>query len=753
MRYKFTDEIVDNENFILEESDKIHPCLLKNNRNDIIKALEFLSSDEKFLYLHGFLGTGKRQFVEYICEYLSNEVIKLEYFCKEATVCDDILLSFTDLIEKSFSFRNFNNNNAKITTLISKFQQMVITIKKPILIILHTVDNVSDSNWENTKESFLSILKEENIKIIITTHAMKTNLLGDIEENRKIFLKAFTQDIFKDFIAMYNIKCSDKQAEDFYALTRGYYFYTALSVKIMQTLNMNLSDFMQKIKAASTSFDSYLGEFYISLIPIEIRNFFWFLKAIRHGLSFNALAVLELFDEITIQYLKANLIVFQSDEIIYLHDYFAQRVDMIIPEKTQIKLHKYIIGIYENQLKESLNNRAILISRQALRAEIDYHSYKIQLIESGGNIDSASVNNQEAAVSVCSDENNSKPVNNSVADKMAKAKMLESEDKITEAISILTTLIDSEEINLTTLVELRLSLARLYKQAGDLAHSLHYFELVESYYKNNKELINLNYLHYEMTELYYKMYKHERAIETIKTVIYSVDTPQSLMVSSCTLLGNIYTDMNNPDEAFAYYQKALDSLDENVDDSILCELYFKFALANDDRGNINLAYEYYNRCISITKNNNYIALAYSNLASCYYESDNIDDALSCFIKAYDLEKNQNNYDGIYYTASHIAEIYYNKMSTSALKYLLEAKQSAEFLNEAFYMIKSTLALGDYYYNLNGKKKAALNEYFKAKQIAVNSSEDIEITIIDKRIKDMKLRMSENDYMEISSKYE
>lgn len=753
MRYKFTDEIVDNENFILEESDKIHPCLLKNNRNDIIKALEFLSSDEKFLYLHGFLGTGKRQFVEYICEYLSNEVIKLEYFCKEATVCDDILLSFTDLIEKSFSFRNFNNNNAKITTLISKFQQMVITIKKPILIILHTVDNVSDSNWENTKESFLSILKEENIKIIITTHAMKTNLLGDIEENRKIFLKAFTQDIFKDFIAMYNIKCSDKQAEDFYALTRGYYFYTALSVKIMQTLNMNLSDFMQKIKAASTSFDSYLGEFYISLIPIEIRNFFWFLKAIRHGLSFNALAVLELFDEITIQYLKANLIVFQSDEIIYLHDYFAQRVDMIIPEKTQIKLHKYIIGIYENQLKESLNNRAILISRQALRAEIDYHSYKIQLIESGGNIDSASVNNQEAAVSVCSDENNSKPVNNSVADKMAKAKMLESEDKITEAISILTTLIDSEEINLTTLVELRLSLARLYKQAGDLARSLHYFELVESYYKNNKELINLNYLHYEMTELYYKMYKHERAIETIKTVIYSVDTPQSLMVSSCTLLGNIYTDMNNPDEAFAYYQKALDSLDENVDDSILCELYFKFALANDDRGNINLAYEYYNRCISITKNNNYIALAYSNLASCYYESDNIDDALSCFIKAYDLEKNQNNYDGIYYTASHIAEIYYNKMSTSALKYLLEAKQSAEFLNEAFYMIKSTLALGDYYYNLNGKKKAALNEYFKAKQIAVNSSEDIEITIIDKRIKDMKLRMSENDYMEISSKYE
>ena len=52
----------------------------------------------------------------------------------------------------------------------------------------------------------------------------------------------------------------------------------------------------------------------------------------------------------------------------------------------------------------------------------------------------------------------------------------------------------------------------------------------------------------------YKTYKNDRAIETIKKVIYSVDTPQSLMVSACTLLGNIYSDINNPQEAFSYYQ-------------------------------------------------------------------------------------------------------------------------------------------------------------------------------------------------------
>lgn len=51
------------------------------------------------------------------------------------------------------------------------------------------------------------------------------------------------------------------------------------------------------------------------------------------------------------------------------------------------------------------------------------------------------------------------------------------------------------------------------------------------------------------------------------------------MVSSCTLLGNIYSAMNNPDEAYSYYQKALESLDDNTTNETRAELYFKYALA------------------------------------------------------------------------------------------------------------------------------------------------------------------------------
>ncbi len=87
---------------------------------------------------------------------------------------------------------------------------------------------------------------------------------------------------------------------------------------------------------------------------------------------------------------------------------------------------------------------------------------------------------------------------------------------------------------------------------------------------------------------------------------------------------------------------------------------------------------------------------------------------NCFIKAYEIEKSKNNYEGIYYTAFHLAKIYLKENSDNALKYLLEAKSSAEFINEEFYMLETSIALGDYYYNFSDKYKESLREYFKAK---------------------------------------
>ncbi len=746
MTYQFLNNSIDINDVVLPNSDKIHPLLLKNDDADIKKALAFLATDEKFLYVHGFLGTGKRQFINYVADFLQKDVIKLEYYCKESTVCDDILLYFIDIIEKT-ALSKAVNLNTKVTTLAVKFQTYISSIKKPFIIILHSFDDISQDNSNLVSQNLQEALtKNSNLKVILSTRALVQGILGNIKFDKKIFLKAFSKDIFKEFLTTSQINCTDTTLEDFYKYTRGYYYYTALSIKIIQAMKISLNDFLEKFAMSGMNFDSYLGITYINLIPNTIRNFFWFLRTVRHGLTFNALAVFELYDEFSIEYLKTNLMIFQVGEIIYVQDYFQQNIDISIPAKTEIKLHKYIISIYEKQLKEPLQTREILISRQALRAEIDFHNNCIKNIEVGSK-------NEEKQVKTTTQ----KPIEEKTViaegleSKLQTARKLHEEKKNTEAIELYSKILEDEKIDVQTKNEVRLALAKVYKEIGSYSKAVYYLERIETYYKKNNEVINLNYLYYELTDIYFLMYKCERAIKTIKKVIYSVDTPQSLMVASCTLLGNIYTSQNNPNEAYSYYKKALESLDENTSEETLSELYFKYALASDDRGDEKTAFEYYTKCITLNEDNPYKSLAYSNMGACYFDNNNLADAKDCLKKAYDIEKRNNDYDGIYYNASQLAEVLVAMHDKNALNYLIEAKQSAEFLDEGYYIMESCVALGDYYYNDSSLAKKALKEYFEAKRIAVAIGDDVEK--IDNRIKDMKLRMNKEEFSEIENKYE
>lgn len=746
MTYQFLNNSIDINDVVLPNSDKIHPLLLKNDDADIKKALAFLATDEKFLYVHGFLGTGKRQFINYVADFLQKDVIKLEYYCKESTVCDDILLYFIDIIEKT-ALSKAVNLNTKVTTLAVKFQTYISSIKKPFIIILHSFDDISQDNSNLVSQNLQEALtKNSNLKVILSTRALVQGILGNIKFDKKIFLKAFSKDIFKEFLTTSQINCTDTTLDDFYKYTRGYYYYTALSIKIIQAMKISLNDFLEKFAMSGMNFDSYLGITYINLIPNTIRNFFWFLRTVRHGLTFNALAVFELYDEFSIEYLKTNLMIFQVGEIIYVQDYFQQNIDISIPAKTEIKLHKYIISIYEKQLKEPLQTREILISRQALRAEIDFHNNCIKNIEVGSK-------NEEKQIKTTMQ----KPIEEKTViaegleSKLQTARKLHEEKKNTEAIELYSKILEDEKIDVQTKNEVRLALAKVYKEIGSYSKAVYYLERIETYYKKNNEVINLNYLYYELTDIYFLMYKCERAIKTIKKVIYSVDTPQSLMVASCTLLGNIYTSQNNPNEAYSYYKKALESLDENTSEETLSELYFKYALASDDRGDEKTAFEYYTKCITLNEDNPYKSLAYSNMGACYFDNNNLADAKDCLKKAYDIEKRNNDYDGIYYNASQLAEVLVAMHDKNALNYLIEAKQSAEFLDEGYYIMESCVALGDYYYNDSSLAKKTLKEYFEAKRIAVAIGDDVEK--IDNRIKDMKLRMSKEEFSEIENKYE
>jgi len=122
------------------------------------------------------------------------------------------------------------------------------------------------------------------------------------------------------------------------------------------------------------------------------------------------------------------------------------------------------------------------------------------------------------------------------------------------------------------------------------------------------------------------------------------------------------------------------------------------------------------------------------------------------MKSYSIEKTNNNYEGIYYTASYLAKIYLKTNPSKVLDFLIEAKQSAEFINEDFYILEATVALGDYYYDHPDMSRKALTEYFNARKIAGNYGDMVDIAKIEERINDMKQRMDSSDYKKLEDTY-
>ena len=103
-------------------------------------------------------------YISYLEKFLNNETIVLKYYCKEGTVCDDILLNFIHKIEIN-PISKAIKTNSKIIILMSKLIQYISSIKKPFLIILHSFDDMQTENMQLVIKFLQSIIKSNNIKI------------------------------------------------------------------------------------------------------------------------------------------------------------------------------------------------------------------------------------------------------------------------------------------------------------------------------------------------------------------------------------------------------------------------------------------------------------------------------------------------------------------------------------------------------------------------------------------------------------
>lgn len=728
------------------KSTHISTFLQANNTSELKKIYDFYMSSQRLLVLTGFGGTGKRLLIEHSMGFLAPNVLRLEYDCKSATVCDDILLNFIDVMQKTSDVKKLVT--PKIENFVKTFSRYVSICNFPIVIFINSFDNIQEKNAKLILDFLFSVLNYDKVKLIITGKTFDSNIIPKQFNFVKIISKPLNKALFIDYLKAKKVEASESEFEELYKYTRGYYYYTKLIASVLISTNLSVKDFLNKCKNSGKIFDKYLSDMAISALSIPIRNFFWFLLVLRHGISYDALSVFDLYDEMSVKHLLQNGYIYENAGTICVSGYFHSSVEILIPLKIKQKLHRYIVDMYKTQLHEQPEKRVLKLSRQSLNAEIDYHLLCADSTEEQVNpiqVQSKQDVNQEVQFEQAVEKKNTLTEEELFVQANSYCKAF----KFTEAIEAYNKILGIVS-DIRKKVDIFILLGRVYAQISEWSKSLHYYTLAQEFFENNKEPINVNYIKFELADVYYNTFNTQEARKTLRDVIYSQYSPKGLMLDACLHLGNIEDSVSNYKEAFNYYKQGIDSIDETSSPRTVQELYFRYAVALDEAGNKDLAIKYYNSYLA-TKAEDFVSPVYCNLGTLYEENSDIKTAEKYFLKAYNFDLRKNNYDGIYYASMHLANMYLGKVPKKALQYAKTAQNSAETLNDSFYIAQAHLLLGDCYYRMNDNENA-LKEYIGVYVSVKNEFSKENLKKITDRIRDMELRLGTEKYAEIMKAY-
>lgn len=791
MNCKFTDTDTDKKTIL--KQGNINPFLLENNSKNINSIYNFFEGDKNLLLINGFMGTGKTSLLEHCMSYLNRDCIILRYQCFETTILDDILLNFFQEFKELSSIGKIQVPKTKSENFTQKINSYFESIDKPTVVVINSYEEI----LKNNKPAILDFIKHlctiSNVKVVIISKAQVSSDF-DIPYD-KVTILALEKALFEKYLRSENFKQIGPFTDELYKHTRGYFFYTNLSIKIMKLKNMSLIDFLGAYSKSFLTFNDFILREALSIVDPVSGHLLRFLTIMRHPVSITLLKTLQLYDEERVQFFIDNLIFSKFENSLYLESYYKEISENSIPDNVRIKIHQGCVDLYNTQLPLKPLERDLLLSRQTMRNEIEYHNMFIpqkpmlvlqdlpqeaytqyseqaqEIKEEPQIVDTKEEKDEkikkmsfifdedefgvldtiaDSIKSYISFSDKRKQEENedsklSFAELIDRAKQEESAFNYKHAVSLYQKALlqkDNEEYY-TYLPDIYTNLAMNYQQLSNWYEAKRYFEMAKDFYKSIGDKENFNKMKYNIANVYYMTFKKEKA-KALLSEIEKETVSGELKIKAYNLHASMTNDTTASEK---YYKKALEYSEENVNKLVLAELYYKYANVLEDLDDENAAIEYYKKCIGSDTDSEYMSGALSNIATMYDEMGDRELAVKYYRQSQKIDKSTGNLNGIYSTSIKLAEIYSAKEPETALKYYNKALTIAKQLNETFYIISTSTALGDFYYNRK-EDKLAYENYKVAYELTKKNDDKENSERIADRINDIKIRLGEERFKEI-----
>lgn len=737
------------EDYSTRASANINSHVLKNNESGLKKTFNFFQGDAKILLLNGFAGVGKKQVAEHTLSYADKNTIALKYVCMESSKLDDIHLTFLDSLKKKTAVKGSAELDA-ISEISDKVKYIISKLDLNFIIVLYNFDNVREENRHDILNYLFSMSEKKNIKTVIVSRVFDTDVIPSDIKYVKVMIKALSKNITETYMKEFGIKVTPQMLEQFYRLSRGYFFSVCLSVKIMINKGFSLNDFIVQYTNSGLKFDDFLAQTYYKLIVGTTKSAFNLFVTLHHGLNIKILQTIGSYPEGIFKTLSDNYYIYKKEGLYYPSEFLKLQLLSKIGEEIP---KKYLIAYYEKQLELPPEERDFIISRASLQDEIAY----CKDIKIPPEVKQEQAPKEEET----KQEDSSQP--KEPKEDWSKLTVIDLLNKAGEAfgaydyiktVEILTAVLSRKEelIQENKLFLVYGMLAQTYDALQKWKYALYYYDILEKHYKELLKPESVQLVQYEKAHIYYKSFRIIDAIKLLKLLTAS-SKDKSVLSKSNILLGNIALTASNKELAKQYYGEGIKDIDDNTEKAVKMELYFKYAVLSDEYNDINNAVEYYQKCIQVNDPKcKYKALAYSNLADLFYDNDLYDEAKECYENAYASDKVNNNAYGMYYALSKIIELTDKREKDKLLQMAGEAKNLALKSQDYNAIIDATIKLGDVYYDFPDPENALAQYLELYKQDREEFGEE-NYQKVKSRLDDIRARLGKERFEELVPNYE
>jgi len=357
--------------------------ILNHNLSSIAQMLKFLDSADNIFILNGFTGSGKSCAADCLLDFVSDKVLIFRNSYQEAVNLDDVLLSI---------FRDFSIYHNEKKTALPKIESNVFSDKinayvkstdTPMLFIFDSFElNMRSKDTQKDVLDFINYLSHfEKVKILICSRTFRQGDLMQADSVQSCTLAPLSFDETIEYLKEKGIEGSNYDIEELFKISRGHFLLIELACLIMTTLNMSLAVFTSDYKKTSKNFLDYLISKILSFSSEKYTKLLVLLSSLRHGVSGGFLVNQFFASEDDIGFLMQKHVLSEKFGRYYLKEYIKNQYIKTISPAAKVRIHKYIMEVYEAELPLKPFDRELFLSRQTMRLEAAYHAKKLQEAE------------------------------------------------------------------------------------------------------------------------------------------------------------------------------------------------------------------------------------------------------------------------------------------------------------------------------------------------------------------------------------